>query len=173
MGEIQGKLQTDLTKLFEMAFLAQTADINFKASQLALAISSLVSPLDTVLNQGAQMQRMITIWLKMEGLMNSMAKMGELAYTFFSTLPKFGRLGVKLNENFLKYKEVYEGVGEMLGTNAMDDFTPEKAKRFLKAYAGFTPIISAQDLAEFKVLIGQLVENTCGVLTAPGGIIKA
>ena len=173
IATIQGELGPDLKQLFGFAFSAQTADIAHRAAQLALAIASLASPLDAVFNPGEFADKASNIMEKTAELANSVAEMTNLGYTLAATLPKFSKLAKDLKGNFDRNRQVYQEIAAIVGISSMAEFTPEKAKKFLKAYNDYSPAINAEQLATYKVLIDQIVENTCDVITAPGGAIKA
>ena len=173
IAAIQGELGPDLDKLFGFAFAAQAAEIRYRAKQLALAIASLASPADAVFNPGEFADKASNILEKTAELADSVAEMANLGYTFGATFPKFAKLAKELKSNFDANKKVYQEISAIVGISSMSEFTPEKAKAFLKAYNDYTPAINAEQLARYKVLIDQIVENTCEVITAPGGVIKA
>ena len=173
VGEIQAKLGPELSKLFGFAFGAQTAHIVDATAQLALSIAALVSPVDAVLNPGEMAEKASAIADRAAELADSVAEMANLGYTFHKTLPKFAALAAELKKNFDDHRDAYVVIGKIVSIKSEEVLTPDQAKKFLEAYYNYSPAITANQLATYQVLIDQIVENACDVLTEPGGTNKA
>ena len=174
VSKLQDKIGPEMSAIFELAFAAQGAELAYRASQLALAIASLIQPANAVFNPGATAATASKIADQTSMLLDSTAGMVELGYTFDTTLPKFKILASTVNANIASNKAVYDNIAEVVGIENLDAFTEDKAKEFLDAYSKYKPAITAGILSRYHVLIDQMVDNACGTLTKPGGgAIKA
>ena len=159
----------DLTKLYHFAFAAQSAELAEKVTQAVLSFVSLFKPADAVMNPGSASSAISNVMDKLGNLADSTATMAELSFIFTQTLPRMKNLCEQIQTQFIENANVYAKISAIAEIDNFDHYTTEKSKAFLDAYEKYHPSINVEQLSEFDILMKQVVEDTCHILTSSGG----